>query len=386
MYSRSLGMKSNYKQLGRYIRPVDVRNRDLAVTRLLGVSIAKEFMPSIANTVGTDMSSYKVVRKGQFAYGPVTSRNGDKISVALLREEECIISQAYTAFEIIDTNELDPEYLMLWFSRPEFDRYARFHSHGSVREIFGWDEMCRVELPVPDIAKQKAIVQQINQCSVFISNKTELIAFYEQSLQTLYKSYNFDCDNTAEGWERCTIGDLCQTIGGGTPSTDEPDYYEGGKIPWVTPTDVTRNKCLALLSPKGRITDLGLAHSSAKMVPPNTILMTSRASVGFFAMCEQEVCTNQGFISCIPNRPELRMFLLCNLIDRVEEIRTLADGGATYSEISKKDFRAMEVLLPPASLLMDFESKANSIFSLIRSIRQEIEAVKELRTVILSTL
>ena len=379
-------MKSNYKQLGQYIRLVDVRNRDLSVSRLLGVSIAKEFMPSIANTVGTDMSSYKIVRKGQFAYGPVTSRNGDKISVALLREEECIISQAYTAFEIIDTNELDPEYLMLWFSRPEFDRYARYHSHGSVREIFGWDEMCRVELPVPDIKKQKAIVRQINQCSVYISNKTELIEFYEDSLQTLYKSYNFNSPNDSGCWESCTIGDLCQTIGGGTPSTDEPDYYEGGQIPWVTPTDITKNKCLALLSPKGRITDLGLAHSSAKMVPPNTILMTSRASVGYFAMCEQEVCTNQGFISCIPNRPELRMFLLCNLIDRVEEIRTLADGGATYSEISKKDFRSMEVSLPSTSLLKDFESKAYSIFSLIRTIRREIESIRELRTLILSTL
>lgn len=171
-------MKSNYKQLGRYIRPVDVRNRDLAVSRLLGVGIAKEFMPSIANTVGTDMSNYKVVRKGQFAYGPVTSRNGDKISVALLREPECIISQAYTAFEIINTEALDPEYLMLWFSRPEFDRYARYHSHGSVREIFSWDDMCRVELPVPDIKEQKKIVTRVKG----IDRRLNAISGVESSL------------------------------------------------------------------------------------------------------------------------------------------------------------------------------------------------------------
>lgn len=197
-------MKSNYKQLGRYIRPVDVRNRDLAVSRLLGVSIAKEFMPSIANTVGTDMSSYKIVRKGQFAYGPVTSRNGDKISVALLREEECIISQAYTAFEIIDTNELDPEYLMLWFSRPEFDRYARYHSHGSVREIFGWDEMCRVELPVPDIAKQKKIIEYFSLLSSRISAIRKLRQTLCNFVDILFrKKYS-----TGEEWASGTLGDV----------------------------------------------------------------------------------------------------------------------------------------------------------------------------------
>ena len=105
------------------------------------------------------MSSYKIVRTGQFAYGPVTSRNGEKISIALLSGEDCIISSSYTVFEIKDKNHLDAEYLMLWFSRPEFDRYARYRSHGSVREIFDWEEMCSVELPVPEISKQKEIVK-----------------------------------------------------------------------------------------------------------------------------------------------------------------------------------------------------------------------------------
>ena len=151
-------MKSKYKRLGDYIWQVDVRNRDERVKRLLGVSIDKVFIESIANTVGTDMSVYKIVKRGQFAYGPVTSRNGDKVSIALLTEEECIISSSYTVFEITDAKNLLPEYLNLWFKRPEFDRYARFHSHGSAREIFDWEEMCNVELPIPPIEEQKAIV------------------------------------------------------------------------------------------------------------------------------------------------------------------------------------------------------------------------------------
>ena len=152
-------MKSEYKILGDYIRLVDERNRDLAITNLLGVSISKKFIPSIANIIGTDLSNYKIVRTGQFAYGPVTSRNGEKISIAYLDDNDCIISSSYTVFEVTDKEKLDPEYLMLWFSRPEFDRYARYKSHGSVREIFDWDELCMVELPVPNIAEQRKIVK-----------------------------------------------------------------------------------------------------------------------------------------------------------------------------------------------------------------------------------
>ena len=123
-------MKEGYRLLGDFIQPIDERNKELKVDYLLGVSISKQFIPSIANIVGTDLSNYKIVRTGQFAYGPVTSRNGEKISIALLRDSDCIISSSYTVFEVTDKDQLDPEYLMLWFSRPEFDRYARYKEYG----------------------------------------------------------------------------------------------------------------------------------------------------------------------------------------------------------------------------------------------------------------
>ena len=153
-------MKSNYKKLGQYIRQVDVRNIEGKEENLLGVSVQKVFIPSIANTVGTDFTKYKVVKRGQFTYIPDTSRRGDKIGIALLTDyDEGLVSNVYTVFEVIDEKELIPEYLMLWFSRPEFDRYARFKSHGSVREVLDWDEMCNVELPVPSYQEQKKIVE-----------------------------------------------------------------------------------------------------------------------------------------------------------------------------------------------------------------------------------
>jgi type I restriction enzyme S subunit len=179
-------MKERYRLLGDFIQPVDERNRDLKVDYLLGVSISKQFIPSIANIVGTDLSSYKIVRTGQFAYGPVTSRNGEKISIALLQDKDCIISSSYTVFEVVNKNELDPEYLMLWFSRPEFDRYARYMSHGSVREIFGWDELCKVELPVPPVDEQRSIVKAYQTITERIELKRRINDNLAEYLNCIY--------------------------------------------------------------------------------------------------------------------------------------------------------------------------------------------------------
>ena len=156
-------MKSDYKKLAPYIRLVDIRNSNDERYELLGVSVDKHFIKSIANTVGTDWRTYKVIKKGQFCYIPDTSRRGDKMGIALLTDYDiALVSQAYAVFEIVDSTKLMPEYLNLWFKRPEFDRYARFHSHGSVREIFDWEEMGNIELPIPAIEEQKRIVESYN--------------------------------------------------------------------------------------------------------------------------------------------------------------------------------------------------------------------------------
>ena len=198
--------KSDYQPLGKYIEQVNVRNRDLTVTNLMGVSIEKRFIPSIANTIGTDLSPYKIVKPGQFAYGPVTSRNGDKITIALYNgNEDCIISQAYEAFRIKDTTQLLPEYLMMWAKRPEFDRYARYMSHGSVRELFSWEEMCNVMLPVPPIGEQRRIVSEYQTVERRSANNEALIPKLEETAQAIYHHTfveGIDEENLPEGWRK----------------------------------------------------------------------------------------------------------------------------------------------------------------------------------------
>lgn len=188
-------MRSNYKTLGNYIKETNERNKELKDLVLLGVSIEKKFIPSIANTIGTNMSTYKIVKRNQFAYGPVTSRNSDKISIALLDSyDEILISQSYRSFKIIDENELMPEYLMMWFTRPEFDRYARFMSHGSTRETYDWNEMCNTRLPIPSIEKQSEIVRKHKILQEKISLNNTIIEKMEELAQTIYKQWFVDFD------------------------------------------------------------------------------------------------------------------------------------------------------------------------------------------------
>ncbi len=200
-------MKSNYKKIGPYIRQVDVRNVEDKKENLLGVSTQKVFIDSIANTVGTDFRTYKIVKRRQFTYVADTSRRGDRIGIALLEtHDEGLVSPIYTVFEIIDHDTLLPEYLMMWFRRPEFDRYARFKSHGSVREMFDWDEMCDVELPMPSIEKQREIVKEYHTIVDRIKLNERLNEKLEETAQAIYKQWFVDFEFPISAEHASAIG------------------------------------------------------------------------------------------------------------------------------------------------------------------------------------
>ena len=277
-------MREGYRVLGEYIRQVDIRNAEGKENNLLGVSVQKQFIPSITNTVGTDFTKYKVVKKGQFTYIPDTSRRGDKIAVALLQDyEEGLVSNVYTVFEIIDKEKLLPEYLMLWFSRPEFDRYARFKSHGSVREIMDWDEMCKVELPVPEIEKQRKIVRAYKIINDRIELKRRIndnlratgIAIVEKSVGTaaLINKTQAELNSIIlpEDWSITTVSEFCrETKSGATPSRTERTFWDNGTIPWLKSGEVHNG---ISLKTEESITQNALENSSTKLLPPDTVLM-----------------------------------------------------------------------------------------------------------------
>ncbi len=146
------------KTLGKYIQQSDERNSDLKLSLVQGVSIHKKLIETKANMSGVSLKNYRIVRNRKFVFNPNTARMGERIPIALNQGQDCIVSQIYPVFEVIDEEELLPEYLFLFFKRSEFDRYARFNSWGSARETFDWAEMCNVKLPIPDIKTQEAIV------------------------------------------------------------------------------------------------------------------------------------------------------------------------------------------------------------------------------------
>lgn len=323
--------RSNYKRLGDYIQPVDIRNKELEVETLLGVSNAKEFIPSIANTIGTDMSNYKVITKGQFAYVTVTSRNGDKLSVALMQENKAIVSQAYTVFEVVDQSRLLPYYLMMWFRRPEFDRYARFKSHGSAREVFDWEEMCEVRLPIPDIEVQRKIVAQYETITRRIALNERICANLEETAQALYNKMfvqDIDPDNLPDGWRMGTIEEFCKEVrSGGTPNRSNNRYWNRAEVPWLKSGEVQNS---IILSAEEYISNEGLANSSAKLIPADSVIMAmygggTVGNVGYLAF---ETSTNQACCNMICHTKDQSAYLYFYLLVNRDKISRLANGGA----------------------------------------------------------
>ena len=186
-------MKSNYKKISDHIQLVDERNKGLQVKQLLGLSISKQFIPSVANIIGTDMENYKIIRKKQFACSTMQVRRDKKMPVALLQGvDEAIISQAYPVFEVKDESELLPEYLMMWFTRSEFDREACFHAVGGVRGSLEWEDFENLQLPIPSITKQSEIVKEYSIIQSRIDLNQKLIQKLEETAQAIYKQWFVD--------------------------------------------------------------------------------------------------------------------------------------------------------------------------------------------------
>lgn len=372
--------ENNMKRLGDYIRPVDVRNRDLKVTRLLGVSITKEFMPSIANIVGTDLSAYKVVTKGQFAYGPVTSRNGDKISVALLDGyDDAIISQAYTVFEVVDTNALDPEYLMMWFRRPEFDRYARFHSHGSAREVFDWEEMCEVQVPVPAIEKQREIVAEYNTLATRIETNKKLIATLEQSAQTLYIEH---IENKKQ--KKCLLKDLCGFQEGYVnPSQECPEYF-GGDVKWLRANDVNGG---FIFETSRTLTKLGFesAGSSALLFEPQTLVITKSGTIGRLGILCDYMCGNRAVINIKPFEKLHLPFIFFYLKNKYNDLVDMAVGSA-QANLYVPVLAALEVYLPDYETMLKYCADAGIILNAIKNKAKDCILLEQMQTLLLSKM
>lgn len=262
--------KTDYKRLGDYIREVDVRNRDSAVTKLMGINIGKYFMSSVANVIGTDLSNYKVVSRNCFACNLMHVGRDKKLPIALLdSEEKIIVSPAYFVFEISKPKELLPAYLMMWFRRSEFDRNAWFYTDSDVRGGMSREAFCDMQLPIPPISRQREIIVEYETLTRRIRFNERLIAALESAARTLYRRTFLENPNPS--WRTGTIGEFCKKMtSGGTPSRSCEEYWNSPDYPWMKTGEVQNN---VIFDVEEYISRAGLENSSAKLVPAGTVVM-----------------------------------------------------------------------------------------------------------------
>ena len=295
----------------------------------------------------------------------------------------------------INPDMANPKFVFFQLQKQETLGWITNHAIGSTMLNLNTTILSNAPVEIPSLRIQNRIVEILSRYDSLIENYQKQIKLLEEAAQRLYKEWFVDLrfpghentkivDGVPEGWEKKKISDVCETVGGGTPSTKVPAYYKGGRIKWVTPTDITRNNCICLLDTDKKITEEGLRNSSTKMVPAGTILMTSRASVGYFGIADFEVCTNQGFISCIPI-PNMQMYLLFNLMSRVDEIRKKA-GGSTYLEISKSVFRNFDIVCPSEIILLQFQDKASLVLKKEKTLSLQLRLLTEARDRLLPKL
>lgn len=410
-------MRSNYKRIGDHIRLVDERNYGLKVKQLLGLSISKQFIPSVANIIGTDMENYKIIRKNQFACSVMQVRRDKKMPVALLTQiDEAIISQAYPLFEVKDENEILPEYLMMWFMRPEFDREACFNAVGGVRGSLEWEDFCNMKLPVPSITKQQEIVAEYNVIQDRIKLNQQLIQNLEETAHAIYKHWfvDFEFPISAEqaatmgrrelegkpykssggemveselgempkGWGVDSFTKIVCLSGGGTPSTLQQEYWDG-EIPFYTPGDLS--KYYYTIGTNKSITPLGLEKCSSKLFPSNTTFVTARgATVGGIALAGIPMAMNQ---TCYAINSKHRHDFYAHQLS-LATISSLKNEavGATFEALVTKNFDSKKVISPEKQIIKLFDQRVTSIYKYILNSVHQQHKLEDLKALLLSKL
>lgn len=375
-------MSTNYKKLGEIVELIDERNKSLKSSEVLGISIDKEFMPSVANTIGTDLSNYKLLRMNTFACNPMHVGRDERLPVSLYKKNvPAIVSPAYFMFRVKDENKVLPDFLMLIFKRNDFDRTCWFRTDGSVRGGITWNDICEIEFPVPDLKEQEKIVNTYNAIIKRIQLKQKINENMEKTAQCLFdKIYQNN-----ESWTDGVISDLGEIVSGATPSTEIKEYFCQNGIHWLSPKDLTSTGYKFISKGETDITEAGYKSCSTKLMPKGTVLLTSRAPVGCLGIAENEICTNQGFKSIIPNADIQTAYIYYFLKKEVEMLKQNATG-TTFDEISGSVLKSLKCKIPPRNIALAFNEQCKKLFNQQRIIEKEISKLQELKQLVISRI
>lgn len=373
-------MKSTYKRLGDFIKMVKVRNTELRPLELLGINVNKHFMPSVANIVGTDLSNYKLVHTNQFACNRMHVGRDYRIPIAFSqRIEPFMVSPAYDVFEISDSTQLLPEYLMMWFERSEFDRNAWFYTDADVRGGLAWQAFEDMVLPVPPIAKQRELVQEYQAIENRIALNQQLIQKLEETAQAIYR-------DLIEGnqCEEYSLKELCLFQEGYVNPSQEFAKYFDGNVKWLRANDVNGG---FILNTSRTLTEEGFnsAGTSALLFSPQTIVITKSGTIGRLGILCDYMCGNRAVINIKPKEADNLPLIFFFLKSKYNELVEMAVGSA-QANLYVPILASLRINLPDKNDISRFNMASKILLDLMKFKTIENQKLTELKELLLSKL
>ena len=363
-------MELNYRSIGHYIHLIDNRNTNLAINKLVGLTVEKKFIPSVANVVGTDLSKYKVIEEHQFACSLMQVSRDKKMPVAMYKGKTAIMSPAYPMFEVNNENELMPEYLHLYLSRSEFDREAVFYAIGGVRGSLDWDDFCNIKIIVPPIEEQRRIVSEYQTVERRIANNEALIKKLEETAQAIYHHTfveGIDEENLPEGWRMGTLSEIVNfKVGGDRPKIFSEQETDNCKIPIYS--NGVDKEGLYGFTDKPTITE-------------RSVTISARGNVGTCFLRNHPYTGIVRLVSVIPDKEYFLYYLLFNLSSR-----RLEGDGSAQSQITVPQLKDEDIIIPQVCLLKYFHKELESIYNYIELLKKENVMLKNLLSILTSKL
>lgn len=368
--------KAEYKRLGDYIREVNVRNRDLKVTKPMGINIDKYLMPSVANVIGTDLSVYKLVTKMQFACNLMHVGRDEKIPMAMhVEDNPIIVSPAYFVFEVVEPNDLLPEYLMMWFRRPEFDRNAWFYTDADVRGGMDKNALMDMLLPIPSITQQREIVSEYETLSNRIRLNNQMIQHLEATAKALYRKTfvdNIDKENLPEGWRMGTLGEVATCLDyKRKPLSEDERKPIKGRYPYYGAMSVVDHINQYLFDG----TYLLFSEDGANVIDENGHPALQYLWGKFWVNNHAHVLQGNEIVSTEYLYMALKEVNATHLVT-----------GAAQPKINQENMNSIQLIIPSKENMDEFNKNVNPIFNYYKIATEENIKLTELQSLLLAKM
>lgn len=368
----------NYRKLGEIVKLVDERNKSLESSDVLGISIDKEFMPSVANTIGTDLSNYKVLRMNTFACNPMHVGRDERLPVSLYKKDiPAIVSPAYFMFRINNENEVLSDFLMLLFRRDDFDRNCWFRTDGSVRGGITWNDICEIKLPIPDIKEQQKIVDAYNAITKRIKIKQKINENLSNQLSCLYEV--LCSEEKSKKWKEVLLDEIIENKRNNIKVENIPNdsiYVGLEHIPRKIIVLNNHGTSKEVLSDKLRASKGDILFGKIRPY-------FHKVSVNPY---DEIYCSGDALVFNAKQKELYGFILLTVFSEQFVNYAVKLSNGAKMPRAEWKDLKRYMVKLPDTETLITLNNAVNNVLAYIYTNLHEITKLQELKQLVISRI